>query len=199
MCIIFSLPACCSLMVSIARWRWNVSSFSCCSKFLRSSSSSHQIPTYLHHTSSNRHFDRCLERLQWSTEILHSLLGQETLTLGHVSRWVVVISQYFPVSLQWRHWYWRFGHLFLRCWFRLRCNICTSSVFSMHLFGQWRRSYPHVVMWSSSDRNSPTQSHPLSLLLHTTLSDLISRSPMGERFTGKMCSTSFSSPPSTHL
>ena len=186
-------------MVSIARWRWNVSSLSCCSKSLRDSSSLHPIPAYLHGTSSNGHFDRCLERLQRSTEILHSLLGQETLTFGHVSRWVVVMLQYLPVSLQWRHWYWRLGHLFLRWWSRSRCNIRTSFLFSMHSFVQQRRAYPHVVRWSSRDRNSPTQSHPLSLLLHTTLSDLISRSPMGERFSGKVCSTSFSSLPSTHL
>ena len=48
----------------------------------------------------------------------------------------------------------------------------------MHSLVQRRRAYSHVVRWSSRDRSSPTQLHPLSQLLHMTLSDLISCSPM---------------------
>ena len=53
---------------------------------LRGSSSSHPIPAYLHGTSSNGHFDRCLKRLQRSTKAWHLVLGHESLTCGHVSR-----------------------------------------------------------------------------------------------------------------
>ena len=144
------------------------------------------LHSYLHDTVSYRHFDRWLERLQRSTEALQSVLGQETLTFGQVSRWVVAISRYLPVSLQWRHWYWRFGHSFLRWWSRSRRKILISLLSSVHLFGQQRRAYSHVVRWSSRNRNSPTQSHPFSQLLHITFSDLISCSPTGEESQWKL-------------
>ena len=138
-----------------------------------------QLADENHHTRSV-----CLERLQRSTKAWHLVLGHESLTCGHVSRWVVVILQYLPVALQWRHWYWRFGHSFLRWWCRSRRNILTSSSFSMHSLVQRRRAYPHVVRWFSRDRNSPIQPHPFSLLVHITLSDLISCSPMGRKSIG---------------
>ena len=145
---------------------------------------SQPIPAYLHGTVSYWHFDRWLERLQRNTDTLHPLLGQETSSLGHVSRWVVVISQYLPVSLQWGHWCWRFGQ-FLRCWSRSRLKILNSLSFSMHSLVQRMRACPHILRWSSRDRNSPTQPHPLSQLLHIALSDLISCSPMREEIQWK--------------
>ena len=54
----------------------------------------------------------------------------------------------------------------------------------MHSLVQQMRAYAHVVRWLSRDRNSPTQPHPFSLLLHMTLSDLISCSPMGRNPAG---------------
>ena len=163
----------CTLTVSMARWRWDASSLSCCCTSLWGNFFIQPIPTYLHDTVSYRHFDRWLERLQRSTEALQLLLGQETLTFGHVSRWVVVISQYLPVSLQWGHWYWRFEHSFLRWWSRLWRKILTSLFSSVHSFGQQRRAYSHVVRWLSGNRNSPTQPHPFSLLLHITFDFLL--------------------------
>ena len=135
------------------------------------------MSTYLHGTSSNEHFDLWYESLQRTTDNVHSLLGQGTSSLGHVSRWVVVISEYLPVTLQWGHWCWRYGH-FMRCWSRSRRKIFTSLSFSMHSLVQRRRAYSHVMRWLSRDRNSPSQPHPLLLLLHITLSDLISCSPI---------------------
>ena len=89
---------------------------------------------------------------------------------------------------QWRHWYWRLGHSFLRWWSRSQHNILTSSLSFMHSLVQRRRVYPHVVRWYSRDRNSPIQPQPFSLLLHMTLSDLISCSPMGKKSSRKLCS-----------
>ena len=99
------------------------------------------------------------------------------------------MSQCLPVVLQWGHWYWRYGHLFLICLLRSRRNTCTSFLFSIHSLVQRRRVYPHHVMrWSSRDRNSPTQPHPFLLLLHLTLSALISCSPVhGESMSGRYC------------
>ena len=62
---------------------------------------------------------------------------------------------------------------------RSQRKILTPSFWSMHSFGQQRRAYSHTVRWLSRDRNSPIQSHPVSLLLHMTLSDLISCSATG--------------------
>ena len=123
------------------------------------------------------HALRWSESLQRGTKALQWVLGQGIFTFGHVSRWVVVISQYLPMVSQWRHWYWRLGHSFLRCWSRSRRNILTSFLSSMHWLVQWTKVYPHVVRWSSRDRNSPIQPHQFSKLLHMTLSDLISCSP----------------------
>ena len=103
------------------------------------------------------------------------------------------MSQCLPVDLQWGHWYWQYGHLFLRWLSRSRCNTCTSFLFSMHSLVQRRRVYPHHVMrWPSRDRNSPTQPHPFLLLLHLTLSALISRSPVhGESMSGRLLSSTY--------
>ena len=103
------------------------------------------------------------------------------------------MSQCLPVDLQWGHWYWRYGHLFLRWLSRSRRNTCTSFLFSMHSLVQRRRVYPHnVVRWSSRDCKSPTQPHPFLLLLHLTLSALISRSPVhGESMSGRLLSSTY--------
>jgi len=182
---------CCLLTVSIARWRWKVSSFSCCCESLRSGFSLQPISAYLHSTFSNWHLDQWSERSQRDNVTLHPILVQGTTSFGHVSRWVVVILQYLPVSLQWGHWCWRFGHLFLRWWSKSRRNSCTISLLFIHLFGQWRRAYPHLLRWLSRDCNSPTQPHLLSQLLHLTLSALISCSPRERDFSGKLYSTLF--------
>ena len=123
------------------------------------------------------HVVRWSASLKRGTKALQWVLGQGTFTFGHVLRWVVVISQYLPMASQWRHWYWRFGHSFLRCWSRSRRNILTSFSSIMHWLVQQRRVYPHVVRWSSRDRSSSTQPHPFSVLLHMTLSALTSCSP----------------------
>ena len=58
--------------------------------------------------------------------------------------------------------------LVLEMMVRSRHSILTSSSFSIHSLVQRRRVYPHLVRWFSRDHISPTQPHPLSLLLHMT-------------------------------
>ena len=78
--------------------------------------------------------------------------------------WWFSPGSYSPASLQWRHLYWRLGHLALCFRNSLLCTFTIWPLSSLHSLGQGTKVKSQPVKCSLSDCSSPVHSQPSALL-----------------------------------
>ena len=164
-------------MVSMANCKCCWLSSSCSFRSLRRILFGQPIFMYLQETFSYMHTCRCDMILLRGTDASHWALGQGISIMGHISRWLVVLSWYSPASLQWGHSYRRLGHSSCVCFsMSLRRSWCISLP-SLHSFGQESNVKSQLVRCSFNEHSSPIHSQPLAVLSHWISSDWMCRSP----------------------